>query len=99
MTFNWHTASCIDRCVERSFETAPDRHRQIRENPVTGIEFTSGLDPIGLEKKTARRVLAAVWWFEQCRPGDAPRLPVNQRERESTKSNGLMGWLVAEFAA
>jgi hypothetical protein len=83
--------------VERLFREAPDRHQDIRENPVTGSRWCNGEDPIAPQKQAALRALMAREWFAQHAPPNAPLLPLSYQARERMKSGGLPH-IVAWFA-
>jgi hypothetical protein len=92
-------ASRISNCVERLFETAPRRHGQIRQNPVTGSSFVGKRDSMGPQKKAAKRALEAKWCFEATKPGDAARLATDRNSRRQLKLGSPLDWLVAEYSA
>jgi hypothetical protein len=82
--------------VDRFFREAPDRSSYFRRNPVTGSGFTAD-DPIGLQKRDARRALKAREWFAGHAPSCAPHLPLSYGDRERMKAGGLPH-IVAWFA-
>jgi hypothetical protein len=88
--------------VERLFREAPDRHEEIRENPVTGSWWCNGEDPIGPQKQAARRALMAREWFAEHAPFDAPPLPLSYQARERMKGGGLphiLAWFARSLEA
>jgi hypothetical protein len=82
--------------VDRLFANAPDRHEELRRNPVDGGCFVSGLDPIEPQKGRAERALLAREWFRSMAP-DRIELPLGYREREDMKRGGV-AHIVAWFA-
>jgi hypothetical protein len=69
--------------VERLFREAPDRHDQVRVNPVIGGLWENGVDPIGPQKQAALRALMAREWFAQHAPPNAPPLPLSYIDRDA----------------
>jgi hypothetical protein len=85
--------------VDLLFKNAPDRHYEIRENPVTGERFVPRLDPIRPHKERAVRALVAQLWFAAQKPPDAPDLPLNYGDREKVRwQGGGLSYLVGAFA-
>jgi hypothetical protein len=94
--------TAIEAVVERLFREAPDRHYEIRENPVTGGRWVSGVDPVGPQKHAAIRALKAEEWFARHAPHDAPPLPLSYCDRECLKRGGLphiVAWFARSLAA
>ena len=90
--------------VDRLFNEAPDRNDPWeRTNPLTGGRWVPRLDPIGPQKKAARRALRARMWFAENGPPDAPPLPLSYDERETLKAEGglarIVGWYARSLAA
>jgi hypothetical protein len=83
--------------VDRLFRQAPDRLSPIRENPVTGSSWASGVDRIGPQKQAALRALVARARFAWDNPGMSP-LPLSYVEREELKRNGGVDCIVSWFA-
>ena len=83
--------------VDRLFRQAPDRHEEIRTNPVTGGRWVNRLDPVKPQKQAALRALMAGDWFARTAPPGAPPLPLSYEEREALKRGGLPH-IVAWFA-
>ena len=86
----------IDRLVDDLF--AAFRYGENRQNPVTGAGYVHGVDPIGPQKKAARRVLRVREWFAIDGPADAPPFPVSYDQREALKGRGLLPHIVAWYA-
>ena len=86
----------IDRLVDDLF--AAFRCGENRQNPVTGAGYVHGVDPIGPQKKAARRALRAREWFAIDGPADAPPFPVSYDQREALKGRGLLPHIVAWYA-
>jgi hypothetical protein len=61
---------------------------QIRENPVTGSHWISGVDPVEPQMQAAWRALLARQWFAETGPRGAPPLPLSYEEREKLKIGG-----------
>ena len=100
----------LDLEVDRLFREAPDRFEKLRRNPITGSNWLAGEDPIGPQKRAARRALAAREWFAKSAPPDAPQLPLSHDECQRLKFAACqkcgfgrcekcgVGYLVACFA-
>jgi hypothetical protein len=94
--------SAVDLEVDRLFREAPDRFEKLRRNPVTGSNWVAGEDPIGPQKRAARRALAAREWFAKVGPPDAPPFPLSYCEREDLKRGGLphiLAWYARSLEA
>ena len=77
--------------VDLLFKNAPDRHYEIRENPVTGESFVPGLDPIKPHKERAVRALEAQERFAAEKSPDMPDLPVNKQTDDPASFRWLSG--------
>jgi hypothetical protein len=84
--------------LDRVFQKANFQKRTLAVNPITGGLFMPGLDPIGHQKKLARRMLAARKWFFLHGPKDAPPLPLSPCEQAELKYRDPLGHLVVDFA-
>jgi hypothetical protein len=74
--------------VDRVFDTAPDRHDEVRRNPFTDGSWAPGDDPIEPQKEIAVRAVLARQWFATHGPRDLQPLPLGYDERESLKHGG-----------
>ena len=86
----------IERLVDELFGTA--RYGDYCTNPVTGAHYIHGADPVGPQKKEARRALVAREWFAFNGPADAQPFPVSYEQREALKGRGLLLHIVAWYA-
>src|SRR3954454_6276069 len=80
----------IEKEVDRLFDNMNAKAGQCCVNPVTGISFAWGVDPIGPQKKEAVRALRARERFAAEGPPDAPPLPLSHDDVEDyRKARGL----------
>jgi hypothetical protein len=70
----------IKKEVDRLFSNLRGTHRAQCQNPVTGGWFLWGIDPIAVQKRKARRALAARRWCAENDPPDLPPLPIRGSE-------------------
>ena len=82
----------IEKEVDRLFAELNAKPGECCRNPVTGIGFVWGDDPIAPQKEEAVRALRAAEWFAVNGPPDAPPLPLSHDEIEDyRKARGLAG--------
>ena len=85
----------IGREVERLFSEISCQRGSLCVNPVTGVDFVYGVEPIKPQKEDAYRALLAQEWFALNGPADALPLPINERDWSTLKySRGPMYFLL-----
>ena len=87
----------IERKVDQLFTAQNARHGERCHNPVTGLEFVWGIDPITPQKQEAVRALHAGLWFEENGPANAPRLPLSDGNMEEYRNAGGLTALVGFY--
>ena len=75
----------IARRVDMLFAKNPGRYGEICVNPVTGVRYVYGVEPIEPQKKAARDALLARDKFAVVGPKDAQPLPISSEEIEDLK--------------
>ena len=89
----------IGREVERLFSEISCQRGSLCMNPVTGVDFVYGVEPIKPQKEDAYRALLAQEWFALNGPADALPLPINQRDWSTLKySRGPMYFFTVQLA-
>ena len=83
--------------VDQLFAQAKGARGQTGVNPVTGVQFVWGLDPIAPQKRDACRALVARAYFAWANPG-LPPLPLSYGERESIKGRSGIGFILSVYA-
>jgi hypothetical protein len=91
-------STSLEKQVDQLFATLNAKHGDCCRNPVTGVGFVWGLDPITLQKTEAVRALRAREWFAANAPSDSPPLPLSHDDVEEYRNaRGLRG-LVGFYA-
>jgi hypothetical protein len=87
------TETLIGREVERLFSENPARSNGLCTNPVTGVDYVRGADPIAPQKEAAYRALLAREWFAFTAPPDATPLPINWCDEDWKRTGGY--WITS----
>jgi hypothetical protein len=88
----------LERKVDQLFAALDAKHGHYCRNPVTGVDFVLGLDPIAPQKNEAVRALRASVWFRANGPGDAPSLPLSHEDVEDYRTAGSLKAIVGFYA-
>jgi hypothetical protein len=83
--------------VDGLFNGAIDRFEKVRQNPVTGGRWLSGVDPVARQKRDACRALVARAGFAWENPG-LPPLPLSYDEREAIKGRSGLEFIISVYA-
>jgi hypothetical protein len=92
----------IDLLIDRLFKESHAKYDKLCRNPVTESGSVRGHDPIGPQKKAARKALHARRAFARIRPPDVPDLPLSHSEREELKVGGaphIFAWYARSWEA
>ena len=81
-----NSTSFVERKVDQLFAALNAKHGDCCRNPVTGISFVWGLDPVAPQKMEAVRALCARAWFAANGPSDAPSLPLSYEKSKTTET-------------
>jgi hypothetical protein len=84
--------------VHSLFKAVAQPHGSSVKNPVTGVTFVWGEDPISEQKQQAWAALSAQEHFARFGPPDAPPLPLTYWAREDLKRLGPLAHMVRWFA-
>jgi len=87
-----NSTSLAERKVDQLFAALKAKHGDHCRNPVTGVSFVRGFDPVTVQKTEAVRALRACEWFSVNGPSDAPRLPLSYDDVDDYRNaRGLKG--------
>jgi len=76
----------LEKQVDQLFAALNAKHGDYCRNPVTGVSFVRGLDPVTVQKTEAARALRACEWFAVNGPRDAPPLPLSHNDVENYRN-------------
>ena len=88
----------LEKQVDRLFAALNAKHGDCCRNPVTGVGFVWGLDPVAVQKTEAVRALCARARFAATGPRGAPSLPLSYEEMEDYRNAGGLKALVGFYA-
>ena len=88
----------LERKVDQLFAAQNAKPGDCCRNPVTGISFVWGLDPVAPQKDEAVRALYARAGFVCNAPSDAPPLPISHDDIEDYRNAGGLPALVGFYA-
>jgi hypothetical protein len=90
-------STSLEKQVDQLFAALNAKHGDCCRNPVTGVGFVWGLDPITLQKTEAVRALRARAGFAANAPSDAPPLPLSHDDIEDYRNAGGLAALVGFY--
>ena len=93
-----NSTSFAERKVDQLFAALNAKHGNCYRNPVTGISFLWGFDPVAVQKMEAVRALCARARFAATRPIGAPSLPLSYEKVEDYRNARGLKALVGFYA-
>ena len=91
-------STSLEKQVDQLFAALNAKHGDCCRNPVTGVGFVRGLDPVAVQKAEAVLALRAREWFAANAPSDAPPLPLSYDEIEDYRNARGLAAVVGFYA-